>query len=153
MNIIRKIFNLINNGPWRGAGILLGTQDRKGQWHVWLGKRTGRPQAGTWSILGGRSEKSDKSPLDTAIREATEEANLSRYPIDREAIGQREVFSCSTPVYVWSTYFMVIENPDLEPIPRGKDGREFSEQRWFPANALPDNLHTFVAQTVKKACG
>lgn len=59
--------------PYYGAGILFAFRDPAGGAQVLLFRRTILPDAGYWSIVGGRKER-DESFAACAVREAQEEA-------------------------------------------------------------------------------
>lgn len=58
-----------NGQPVRAAGVLLCTRVNGDRWYLL------RKAKGAWQDMGGKTEPSDTSPVDTAIREAVEETN------------------------------------------------------------------------------
>jgi 8-oxo-dGTP pyrophosphatase MutT (NUDIX family) len=82
------------------AAVLVPLVQRADGLHVLLTRRTDhlRDHAGQISFPGGRSEPFDTGPVDTAMREATEEVGLQ--PMHVEILGQ-------LPTYTTVTHFVV----------------------------------------------
>jgi 8-oxo-dGTP pyrophosphatase MutT (NUDIX family) len=66
------------------AAILIPLFERDGEAHVWLVRRptSMRSHAGQIAFPGGKSEASDDSLLDTALRETEEELGIARSNVD-----------------------------------------------------------------------
>lgn len=74
----------VSAGTARPAAVLVPLFERDGKAHVWLVRRptTMRSHAGQVAFPGGKSDPSDASPLDTALREADEELGIPREMVD-----------------------------------------------------------------------
>lgn len=71
-------------GVTTAAAVLLPLFDRGGEAHVWLVRRpeTMRSHAGQVAFPGGKSDRTDGSAFDTALRETSEELGIDRAHID-----------------------------------------------------------------------
>jgi 8-oxo-dGTP pyrophosphatase MutT (NUDIX family) len=71
-------------GTGTAAAVLVPLFERAGEAHVWLARRpsTMRSHAGQVAFPGGKSDASDASLLDTALRETHEELAIARASVD-----------------------------------------------------------------------
>lgn len=136
-----NLFRLLTKG-YAGAGILYYHKTADGRTELLLGKRNIKPDLGKWSIPGGKRHEGE-TPLQNAIREATEEGFAPPIAIAPD----------TTPVFRipllhffdWSTFLVRLEQkPDLSKWPMQKFRQEFSEVGWFDVKALPENTHMGV---------
>jgi 8-oxo-dGTP pyrophosphatase MutT (NUDIX family) len=70
--------SLPGSAPYRKAAVLIPLLQKDGEWHLLYTRRTETVQdhKGQVSFPGGGTEEIDKSPVDTALREAQEEIGL-----------------------------------------------------------------------------
>jgi 8-oxo-dGTP pyrophosphatase MutT (NUDIX family) len=71
-------------GSARPAAVLVPLFDHDGETHVWLVRRPAamRSHAGQVAFPGGKTDPSDASPRETALREAEEELGIPRDAVD-----------------------------------------------------------------------
>jgi 8-oxo-dGTP pyrophosphatase MutT (NUDIX family) len=150
---------------YQGASLLIMTRDKEGQLHVLLGKRLNRPGKNQWSFPGGqRDGKKCFGPFgfkyfqykpetlaQTAIRETDEELirwrNAPNLPQPAEL---SLVWSLKSPVFTWSTFLWLVDNPELK-LPTNSKNPEFAKLAWFTAEKLPEPLHFGAKPAVRKA--
>ncbi len=137
MNLIKYLTK-----GYAGAGILYYHKTADGKTEVLLGHRSIKPDLGKWSIPGGKRHRGE-TPLQNAIREATEEGFAPPVAIDRDTVP---VFRIPLlHFFDWSTFLVRLEQkPDLNKWPTKKFRDEFSEVKWMDVNALEENTHMGV---------
>jgi 8-oxo-dGTP diphosphatase len=119
-----------NSPPRVGTGVLL--VDEGGR--VLLTLRKFPPEAGCWSIVGGKVEFLETLEA-CAIREAFEEVGL-KIAIDRLLCVTDHLLPDEGQHWVSPSYLGRI----LEGTARNCEPHKTSEVRWFAAHELPDNL-------------
>jgi ADP-ribose pyrophosphatase YjhB (NUDIX family) len=108
-----------------------------------LYRRTRPPEAGHWSIVGGKVDHMEHS-ADAAKREAEEESGL--------AIGAMHLLGFSEQIsdadrQHWISVLYVTE--DFAGEPRIMEPEKLPEFGWFDLAALPKPLSKFVVDAVK----
>jgi 8-oxo-dGTP diphosphatase len=116
--------------PRVGAGVLL--LDESGR--VLLTLRKLPPEAGHWSILGGKVDFLE-TVQDCAIREAFEEAGV-RIVIDRLLCITDHLLPAENQHWVSPSYLARI----VEGNARNREPDKAAELRWFGLDELPANL-------------
>lgn len=121
-----------------GAGLLFVCLEDK---TVMLAKRADEDvrEPGTWGLSGGKSNKEDSSPMETAVRESFEE--LTTIP-EVDKVLKKTIFRDGP--FKYTTYFCLItkaEKTNWKP----KLNWEHSQTNWFPISKLPDDLHFGIA--------
>lgn len=94
------------------------------------------PKVGRWIQLGGHCEPSDRSVVDAALREATEESGIADLTIDPVLLSAHtHPITCSLG--------KPTRHLDLRFVVRAADGahavrsEESTDLRWWPVDALP----------------
>jgi 8-oxo-dGTP pyrophosphatase MutT (NUDIX family) len=93
------------------SAVLLPLYHKQGQCHILFIKRTEtvKEHKGQISFPGGTCEESDRTPLDTALRECTEEIGL--HAEDAEVLGELDDEVTTTSNYIVSPFVAVIPWP------------------------------------------
>lgn len=122
--------------PWRAAAVLIPIVLRSQATTVLLTQRPThmREHAGQVAFPGGRAEASDRSPVDTALREAWEEIGLARERVD--VIGRLPLYRTGTGYEV--TPVVALVEPDFELRP---DASEVADTFEVPLRFLMDPRH------------
>jgi 8-oxo-dGTP diphosphatase len=116
--------------PRVGAGVLL-VDDRE---RVLLTLRKGAPEAGCWSILGGKVDFLE-TVQDCAIREAYEEAGV-RIAIERLLCITDHLLPAENQHWVSPSYLARI----VEGEAYNREPHKSEDLRWFGLGELPGNL-------------
>jgi len=108
-----------------------------------LYRRRNAPEAGCWSIVGGKVDHMERA-IDSARREAQEESGLT--------IGMVELLCISEQIIEeecqhWLSLIYVTE--DFAGEARVMEPEKLPEFGWFPLDALPAPLSRFAADAVK----
>jgi 8-oxo-dGTP pyrophosphatase MutT (NUDIX family) len=103
-------------------------------------QRTQAKTQGTWALVGGKSQETDRSPLDTLTREISEE--LGFLP-DIEKIVPLDLYTSSDNRFSYGTYVVLVEH---EFIPRLN--HEHSGYAWCEYCSWPKPLHNGVRNTL-----
>jgi 8-oxo-dGTP pyrophosphatase MutT (NUDIX family) len=137
---------------YRGAGVLVACRGPAG-YEVLLGRRRIRPFRGYWSIPGGRREARDRTFVEAALRELSEEL-CGDQPVERFlaehlpagfAAPALPEHSHRTPyLSEWHTFLLVLTSK-IDPARLSVPNHEFSAADWFPVEKLPDPSHPGVA--------
>jgi 8-oxo-dGTP pyrophosphatase MutT (NUDIX family) len=98
--------------------------------------RTQGKTAGTWGLVGGKSEPQDKSPYDTLLREIGEE--LGKTPSIKKVVPL-ELFVSADENFKYNTYVLIVEK-EFIPILNS----EHSAYAWCNLGAWPKPLHRGV---------
>lgn len=98
--------------------------------------RTQGKTAGTWGLVGGKSEPQDKTPYDTLLREINEE--LGKTPLIKKVIPL-ELFVSADENFNYNTYVLLVEK-EFMPILNS----EHSAYAWCNLGAWPKPLHRGV---------
>ena len=106
----REKLRIVDNSRVSSA-VLLPIYNRQGQCHIVFIKRTEtlKEHKGQVSFPGGTCEESDRTPLDTALRESTEEIGLM--VDDVEVLGELDDELTTTSNYIVSPFVGVIPWP------------------------------------------
>lgn len=117
----------------RPAAVLCPIVERRGGLHVVLTRRAGHlpHHAGQIAFPGGKVEPGDRSPLETALREADEEIGLGRDMV--EVLGTLDPYLTSTGFRI--TPFVGAVDPRWRPFP---DAGEVEEVFEVPLDYLMD---------------
>ncbi|MCT7666625.1 NUDIX domain-containing protein [Shinella kummerowiae] len=108
-----------------------------------LYRRRNAPEAGSWSIVGGKVDHMERA-INSARREAQEESGL--------IIGMVELLCISEQIIEeerqhWLSLIYVTE--DFAGEARVMEPEKLPEFGWFPLDALPAPLSRFAADAVK----
>ncbi|PTM90218.1 NUDIX domain-containing protein [Mycoplana dimorpha] len=123
--------------PGVGCGLAILRDDR-----LLLYRRARAPEAGHWSIVGGKVDHMEHS-RDAARREAEEETGL--------AFGQIEFLCLSEMLFAadgqhWVSVIYTTE--EFSGDPRVMEPEKLPEFGWFALDALPQPLSRFAADAV-----
>lgn len=129
MHSIKPLYTPLMDRPKVGIGVII---VRDGM--IFLMKRAGAFEHGTWSPPGGHLEHGE-SPEECAIRETFEETGL-RMTSARVIALTNDLFPESGKHYV--TILLRAENIDDGPVTLNP--AEASDYGWFPLDALPTPL-------------
>jgi len=116
--------------PRVGAGVLL-VDDRE---RVLLTLRKGAPEAGSWSILGGKVDFLE-TVQDCAVRESYEEAGV-RIAIERLLCITDHLLPAENQHWVSPSYLARI----VEGQAYNREPHKSEDLRWFGFSELPENL-------------
>jgi len=104
-----------------------------------MARRTGRflfcfrsrevPSGGTWSLWGGKPE-GDETPIQTALREVSEETGLS------DLGTPMHVHRLSNRSFTYDTFLLVVDD-EFNPV----TGREAEGYAWLPIEDVPAPIH------------
>lgn len=125
--------------PGVGSGLII----QRGDGKVLLYRRVKAPEAGHWSIVGGKVDQMEHSS-EAARREAEEETGLDIGPVD---------FLCPLEVLVeadrqhWISMIYVAREFSGEPQLTEPD--KLSDMGWFDLTDLPQPLSIFAQQAFK----
>lgn len=124
--------------PGLGCGLAI-VKDGK----ILLCRRLKAPEAGHWSIVGGKVDHMEPTQ-DAARREAQEESGLSIHSIRFLCISEQLV---EADRQHWVSLIYVTE--DFSGEPRLTEPDKLSDIRWFDLAALPQPLSRFAADAVR----
>lgn len=117
------------------TGVALIVYDKDG--NVLMGKRKGSHGAGTFSLIGGWMRHGE-SFLDTAIREAREEADITISRV-RVAHAMSTVFPDSDVHSV--TVVLSVDSPDWSGVPKAMEPDKLDgDWNWYDIHCLPTPL-------------
>ncbi|AOF91444.1 NUDIX domain-containing protein [Sinorhizobium sp. RAC02] len=108
-----------------------------------LYRRRNAPEAGCWSIVGGKVDHMERA-IDSARREAQEESGLTVGAIDLLCISEQII---EDERQHWLSLIYVTE--DFAGEARVMEPEKLPEFGWFPLDALPTPLSRFAADAVK----
>lgn len=129
--------------PRVGAGVLL--LDERAR--VLLTLRKAAPEAGCWSILGGKVDFLE-TVKDCAIREAYEEAGV-RIEIERLLCITDHLLPAENQHWVSPSYLARI----VEGEAYNREPHKSGEVRWFGLDELPENLTMTARNAIVAYCG
>jgi 8-oxo-dGTP diphosphatase len=129
--------------PRVGAGVLL--LDERGR--VLLTLRKAAPEAGSWSILGGKVDFLE-TVKDCAIREAYEEAGV-RIAIERLLCITDHLLPAENQHWVSPSYLARI----IEGEAYNREPHKSEDVRWFGLDELPENLTMTARNAIVAYCG
>jgi 8-oxo-dGTP diphosphatase len=126
-------------GRHGAAGLLLRTTDEGGQVHILLQRRAWwTHHGGTWGVPGG-ARASWETPEQAALREVSEEVDVSLDIVEIGGIHHDDHGGWSYWTVVASAHEALVAAPR---------GRETAEMRWVPADFVSDlPLHPGFAAT------
>jgi 8-oxo-dGTP diphosphatase len=108
-----------------------------------LYRRRNAPEAGCWSIVGGKVDHMERA-IDSARREAQEESGLTIGTVEFLCISEQII---EEERQHWLSLIYVTE--DFAGEARVMEPEKLPEFGWFPLNALPAPLSRFAADAVK----
>jgi 8-oxo-dGTP diphosphatase len=108
-----------------------------------LYRRRNAPEAGCWSIVGGKVDHMERA-IDSARREAQEESGLTVGTLDLLCISEQII---EEERQHWLSLIYVTE--DFAGDARVMEPEKLPEFGWFPLDALPTPLSRFAADAVK----
>lgn len=108
-----------------------------------LYRRRNAPEAGCWSIVGGKVDHMERA-IDSARREAQEESGLSVGAIELLCISEQII---EDERQHWLSLIYVTE--DFAGEARVMEPEKLPEFGWFPLDALPTPLSRFAVDAVK----
>ncbi|MDW9611640.1 NUDIX domain-containing protein [Sinorhizobium meliloti] len=123
--------------PGLGCGLAI-LRDGK----ILLCRRLKAPEAGHWSIVGGKVDHMELAQ-DAARREAEEESGLSIHSTRFLCVSEQ----IEADRQHWISLIYVTENFSGEP--RLTEPDKLSDIRWFDLTALPQPLSRFAADAVR----
>ena len=129
--------------PRVGAGVVL--VDERGR--VLLTLRKAAPEAGCWSILGGKVDFLE-TVKDCAIREAYEEAGV-RIEIERLLCITDHLLPAENQHWVSPSYLARI----VEGEAYNREPNKSEEVRWFALDELPEKLTMTARNAILAYCG
>ncbi|WP_322882647.1 NUDIX domain-containing protein [Sinorhizobium medicae] len=124
--------------PGLGCGLAI-VRDGK----ILLCRRLKAPEAGHWSIVGGKVDQMERAQ-DAARREAQEESGLSIHSIRFLCISEQLI---EAERQHWVSRIYVTE--DFSGEPRLTEPDKLSDIRWFDLTALPQPLSRFAADAIR----
>ncbi|MDX0560207.1 NUDIX domain-containing protein [Sinorhizobium medicae] len=124
--------------PGLGCGLAI-VRDGK----ILLCRRLKAPEAGHWSIVGGKVDQMERAQ-DAARREAQEESGLSFHSIRFLCISEQLI---EAERQHWVSLIYVTE--DFSGEPRLTEPDKLSDIRWFDLTALPQPLSRFAADAIR----
>ncbi|XNY07227.1 NUDIX hydrolase [Sinorhizobium meliloti] len=124
--------------PGLGCGLAI-LRDGK----ILLCRRLKAPEAGHWSIVGGKVDHMELAQ-DAARREAEEESGLSFHSTRFLCVSEQMI---EADRQHWISLIYVTENFSGEP--RLTEPDKLSDIRWFDLTALPQPLSRFAADAVR----
>ncbi|QND32907.1 NUDIX domain-containing protein [Sinorhizobium meliloti] len=124
--------------PGLGCGLAI-LRDGK----ILLCRRLKAPEAGHWSIVGGKVDHMELAQ-DAARREAEEESGLSIHSTRFLCVSEQMI---EADRQHWISLIYVTENFSGEP--RLTEPDKLSDIRWFDLTALPRPLSRFAADAVR----
>ncbi|KQV81614.1 NUDIX domain-containing protein [Rhizobium sp. Root1220] len=125
--------------PGLGVGLVI-LRDRK----ILLYKRMRAPEAGYWSIVGGKVDHMEPAE-EAARREATEETGLEIGRI--ELIGPAELITGADNQHWISLLYIAAE---FEGEPQLTEPEKLSDFGWFCRDALPQPLSAFAVAAIER---
>lgn len=101
--------------PLKAAAVLVPIVDRSHAPQILLTQRSDTlpTHAGQISFPGGKVDRTDKDPLDTALREAEEEVGLRRQLVD--VLGYLDPYETGTGYRILPVVALI--SPDFQPVP------------------------------------
>jgi 8-oxo-dGTP diphosphatase len=108
-----------------------------------LYRRRNAPEAGCWSIVGGKVDHMERA-IDSARREAQEESGLAIGAVDLLCISEQII---EEERQHWLSLIYMTE--DFAGEARVMEPEKLPEFGWFPLDALPAPLSRFAADAVK----
>lgn len=108
-----------------------------------LYRRCNAPEAGCWSIVGGKVDHMERA-IDSARREAQEESGLTVGAVEFLCISEQII---EEERQHWLSLIYVTE--DFAGEARIMEPEKLPEFGWFPLDALPTPLSRFAADAVK----
>lgn len=102
--------------------------------------RTQEKTAGTWGIVGGKREPSDRTPFDTLTREISEE--IGQVPVIKKVIPL-ELFSSHDSHFHYNTYVLLVDH-EFVPILNS----EHASYAWCSYEHWPHPLHRGVRNSL-----
>ena len=123
--------------PGLGCGLALLREGR-----LLLYRRARAPEAGCWSIVGGKVDHMERS-MEAARREAEEESGLAIGTVDFLCISEQII---AEERQHWLSLIYVSE--DFSGEARVVEPEKLPEFGWFPLDALPVPLSRFAADAV-----
>lgn len=130
-----------------GVGLCVLIFNEKGE--VLLLKRQGAHRTGHWAGPGGWIDREDKTLSGAALREVSEELNLTLVGMPRFVVATTEdqpELDCRTVTLYYSSSCFLGTPKIMEP-------EKCSEIGWFPTNKLPSPLFPGLAFAISVACG
>lgn len=127
--------------PGLGVGLLI--RDESGR--ILLYKRVKAPEAGHWSIPGGKVDHMERS-ADAARREAEEETGLSFGPISFLCLSE-QLIEADGQHWISVIYTTRSFSGDA----RITEPDKLSDMGWFAPDALPSPLSAFARDAVAQA--
>ncbi|MGZ2472244.1 NUDIX hydrolase [Sinorhizobium medicae] len=124
--------------PGLGCGLAI-VRDGK----ILLCRRLKAPEAGHWSIVGGKVDQMERAQ-DAARREAQEESGLSIHSIRFLCISEQLI---EAERQHWVSLIYVTE--DFSGEPQLTEPDKLSDIRWFDLTALPQPLSRFAADAIR----
>lgn len=103
--------------------------------------RTHEKTCGNWGLVGGKSEPTDTSTLDTLLREIHEEVGTTP-PIEK--VIPLELYTSDDSLFHYNTYAFIVNNEFIPTL-----NSEHSGYAWCSINAWPRPLHTGVRTTLQ----
>lgn len=103
--------------------------------------RTHEKTFGHWGLVGGKSEPTDTSTLDTLIREIYEEVGATP---SIEKVIPLELYISEDSLFHYNTYAFIVNNEFIPTL-----NSEHSGYAWCSNNAWPRPLHTGVRSTLQ----
>jgi len=123
--------------PGLGCGLVILRESK-----LLLYRRLRAPEAGTWSIVGGKVDHMERA-VDAARREAEEESGLTIGAADFLCISEQII---TEERQHWLSLIYVCE--DFSGEARVVEPEKLPEFGWFPLDALPAPLSRFAADAV-----
>ncbi len=123
--------------PGLGVGLVI-LRDKK----ILLYKRVNPPEAGHWSIVGGKVDHMEPAE-EAARREAEEETGLAIGSV--RLLGQTEVISDADRQH-WISLLYIAEDYTGEP--SLTEPEKLSDFGWFSRHELPQPLSAFAAAAI-----
>jgi 8-oxo-dGTP diphosphatase len=123
--------------PGLGVGLVI-LRDRK----ILLYKRVKPPEAGHWSIVGGKVDHMEPAE-EAARREAEEESGLTIGPIT--LLGHTEVISATDRQH-WISLLYIAD--DFSGDPSLTEPDKLSDFGWFTRSDLPQPLSAFAQAAI-----
>jgi len=108
-----------------------------------LYRRAKAPEAGCWSIVGGKVDHMEHA-IDAARREAEEESGITTDTIDFLCISEQII---AQERQHWLSLIYVTD--DFSGEPRVMEPEKLPEFGWFTLDALPSPLSRFAADAVE----
>jgi 8-oxo-dGTP pyrophosphatase MutT (NUDIX family) len=98
--------------------------------------RTQGKTAGTWGLVGGKKEPTDRTAYDALKREISEE--VGKTPVIKKIVPL-ELFTSNDQQFQYNTYVLVVEKEFIPTL-----NEEHSGYSWCSLNSWPKPLHQGV---------